>query len=96
MKINILPEAQEDIVDAYWFYENQDEELGRYFITSVMKDIDRLEFSAGGHAVYFGKHRMVASKFPYSIFYLIESNEVNVYAVIDQRRDPEWINDRLN
>jgi len=61
-----------------------------------MKDIDRLEFSAGGHAVYFGKHRMTASKFLSSIFYLIENNEINVYAVVDQRRDPEWISERLN
>ena len=36
MKINILAEAQEDLIDGYWFYENQKEELGRYFISSLI------------------------------------------------------------
>lgn len=31
MTINILPAAQDDIVESYWFYEQQKEELGRYF-----------------------------------------------------------------
>ena len=96
MKINILAEAQEDLIDGYWFYENQKEELGRYFISSLMADIDRLEILAGGHPIYFDRHRMVASVFPYSIFYLVENGEVNVQAVVDNRRDPEWISERLH
>ena len=91
-----MPEAQEDLIDAYWFYENQGEELGTYFISSLMADIDRMEFLGGGHAIHFDRHRMVASVFPYSIFYLVENGEVNIQAVIDNRRNPEWISERLN
>jgi hypothetical protein len=76
--------------------QNQKEELGGYFISSLMADIDRLELLAGGHPIYFDRHRMVASVFPYSIFYLVENDEVNVQAVIDNRRDPEWISERLH
>ena len=43
-----------------------------------------------------GKHRKVASHFPYSIFYLVEGNEIRIHAIIDNRRDPEWISGRLN
>jgi hypothetical protein len=39
---------------------------------------------------------MVASQFPYSIFYLVEDDEIRVYAVIDTRRDPAWISERLD
>lgn len=96
MNIGILPAAREDLVDAYWFYERQSEGLGEYFIRSIMDDIDRLEFLAGSHAIHLGKHRMIASVFPYSIFYLVENKQVNVYAVLDDRRDPEWISEQLN
>lgn len=97
MKINILPEAREDTVDAYWFYEDQAEELGSYFITSILDDIDRLSYLGGTHAVHQAKyHRMVASVFPYSIFYKVESNEINIYGVFDNRRDPNRIRERLN
>jgi plasmid stabilization system protein ParE len=96
MKISILPSAQDDLVDGYWFYERQATELGSLFIRSILDDIERLEFLAGVHPVHLGKHRMVASTFPYSIFYLLQNQEVNIYAILDDRRDPQWISDRLN
>jgi len=39
---------------------------------------------------------MLASRFPYSVFYEIEGDVVKVFAVLDDRRDPEWISDRLS
>ena len=96
MKIRILPPARFDLIDGYWFYEEREIGLGDYFIESILADIDSLVIYAGIHLIHLGKHRMIASKFPYSIFYLIDSNKVGIHAVLDNRRDPEWISDRLN
>jgi plasmid stabilization system protein ParE len=95
MNIRILPGAQEDLIDAYWFYERQNEGVGDYFIGSIIKDIETLNISADGHVIHLGKHRKIASVFPYSIYYLIDNGEVNIYAVVDDRHDPEWISERL-
>ena len=62
---------------------------------SLENDIDKLLITAGGHTIVQGKHRMVASRFPHSVFYLVEGREINIYAVLDNRRDPNWINERL-
>ncbi len=96
MKIRILPPAQYDLIDGYWFYEEREGGIGDYFIESVMADIDSLVVCAGVHALHFEKHRMVASKFPYSIFYLVESGEIEIHAILDNRRSPKWISSRLN
>jgi len=96
MKIEILPEAQADLDDGYWFYENQDAGLGEYFLTSIVSDIRSLQLFAGIHSMFRDKYRLLANRFPYSVFYSIEDNVVRVYAVTDNRRDPVWISDRLN
>ncbi len=96
MKVVILPEAEEDLVEGYWFYEMLEEGVGEYFLNSLAADIRSLGIFTGGHEVFEGYHRMVADRFPHAIFYKIEEDEIRVYAVIDTRRDPEWIGDRLN
>ena len=96
MKIKILRSARQDLIDGYLFYEQQSAGLGEYFRDSLISDIDSLLIHARCHSIMHGKHRKVASHFPYSIFYLVEGNEIRIHAIIDNRRDPEWISGRLN
>lgn len=96
MKITILPPARVDLIDGYWFYEEREVGLGDYFIDSILADIDSLVSYAGIHARHFGRYRMIASKFPYSIFYLVDSNQIQIHAVLDNRRDPEWVSNRFS
>jgi hypothetical protein len=97
MNVHILERAKEDLAAGHQFYEEQESGLGIYFLRSLLADIMNLENTAGTHPVYHEPyHQMFSRKFPYAIYYLIENNEVFVDAIIDCRRDPEWINDRLN
>lgn len=47
MKVEILDEAQNDLLDGFRFYENQSEGLGDYFLDSLFSDIDSLQIYAG-------------------------------------------------
>ncbi len=40
MKIDILDEAEKDLVDGYAFYERQSQGLGHYFLDSLVSDLD--------------------------------------------------------
>ena len=82
MKIEILPEDQADLDDGYWFYENQTSGLGEYFLTSLTSDIKSLQLFAGIPAKYLDLHRMLASRFPYSVFYIVSENAVKVYGIL--------------
>lgn len=66
MKITILTSAQRDLIDGYWFYENQEAGLGSYFLDSLYSDIDSLHIYAGIHRLHFGKyHRTPSWRNPY-------------------------------
>ncbi len=95
MKIVILDEAQQDLIDGFHFYERQEPGVGDYFLDSVIADIDSLLLYAGVHAVHFGKHRMLCKRFPVSVYYSVKGESIHVFAVLDQRRDPAWIRKRL-
>ena len=96
MKIRILDAAQQDLVNGFRFYEVQENGLGSYFLDSLYADIDSLMFFGGVHMVVAGSyHRMLAKRFPFAVYYRMESASVLVYAVLDCRRSPAWSRKRL-
>jgi plasmid stabilization system protein ParE len=96
VKIHVLDDAEQDLVDGYWFYEKQSQGLGHYFLDSIFADIESLHLYAGVHALHFGYHRMLARRFPFAIYYRAEEGVIRVYAVLDCRRNPTWVRHRLN
>jgi plasmid stabilization system protein ParE len=95
MKVEILDEAKADLLDGCRFYERQSEGLGDYFLDTLFSDIDSLQLYGGVHARVFGYHRLLSKRFPFAIYYTVESDIVRVYAVLDCRRDPAWTRQRL-
>ncbi len=68
---------------------------GDYFLDSLWSDINSLRLYAGVHTVYHGYHRLLSKRFPFAIYYRIEGRIARVRAVLDCRRDPVWISERL-
>ena len=95
MKIKILEAAEHDLIEGHRFYERQSAGLGDYFLDSVLGDIESLQLYGGIHALHFGYHRLLAKRFPFAIYYRIESDLIRVYAVLDCRRNPAWVRGRL-
>ena len=95
--IRISEDALQDLNDGFLFYEAQQAGLGDYFVTSLRADIEGLRIYAGTHRmVYRDYHRLLSRVFPYGVFYTMEESAAVVWAVIDLRRDPEWIRQRLS
>jgi hypothetical protein len=95
VRIEILPEAREDLIAGYRFYESQATGLGTYFRDSLLADVDALATNAGVHAKVFGYHRSLSKRFPFAIYYRVESDVVRVRAILDCRRNPLWIRRRV-
>jgi plasmid stabilization system protein ParE len=96
MKVRILESARKDLRAGYNFYERQENGVGEYFLDSLFADIDSLTLYGGIHPLKYGFHWMLASRFPYAIYYRLEKEVVVVRAVLDCRRDPTWTAKRLN
>jgi plasmid stabilization system protein ParE len=97
IRIRISPGALQDLNEGFLFYEAQGLGLGDYFVSSLRADIEGLRVTAGVHRVVFRDyHRLLSRLFPYGIFYSNEGDDVAIWAIIDLRREPAWIRDRLN
>ena len=97
MNIKLLSSASQDLIDGYWFYEKQSRRLGTYFLDSLFSDIGSLRVYPGIHPIHFGKyHRLLSKRFPFAIYYRIEDDVVLVYAVLDCRRNPAWIRQKMS
>ena len=96
MKIKILSSAVEDLHAGRVFYEKQGEGLGEYFFDTLFSDIDSLSLYAGIHIEIFGYHRLLSKRFPYAVYYRIESELIVVYRILDLRRHPNRIRQSLD
>jgi hypothetical protein len=95
LRTRILKQAEDDLEDGYRFYESRHPGLGSYFLDSLSSDIDSLAFYAGIHRVVFGYHRLLSKRFPFAVYYRIVDNVALVTAVLDCRRNPSWIREKL-
>ena len=95
MNIEILDEAQEDLIQGFRFYEGQEQGLGTYFLDCLFSDIDSLLVYAGIHLVVYDYYRCLSKRFPFAIYYRMEVELIRVHAVLDCRRNPSWVRKRL-
>lgn len=93
MTIKILDEAENDIANAMAFYEVQKENLGDYFLDS--SDIESLYLYATIHMQIKGYYRLLSKRFPFAVYYKLKVDCIYIYAVLDCRRNPTWIENRL-
>lgn len=94
-KVRFKRFARNDIERAFAWYEKQSEGLGTEFLRSVSVGTSQLGNIPLIHAIeYNNVRRAHLRRFPYSLHFLIEANEVIVLGCIDQRSNPaSWPKD---
>ena len=96
MKTSIQPSAVAYLRRGFHFYEHREGGLGTYFLDSLYSDIDSLRLFAGIHTIHFGRYyRLLSKRFPFAVYYEVKENTAFVRAVLDLRRDPAWIAEKL-
>ena len=92
----IAPEAEQDLDEAYSFYESRRVGLGEAFLDSVDACIQAVcRTPKVGRLVYENYRRVLVRRFPYAVFYEFENEIVTVYCVMDTGRDPARWRERL-
>jgi plasmid stabilization system protein ParE len=85
----LSPEAQADLLEAFDWYEGQRPGLGSEFFAEVARVLQRIEDGPFGYAVVQGDtRRAVVRRFPYSVFFIVDPDVIDVTAVMHGRRDP--------
>lgn len=77
------------------FYERESKGLGSDFLDEVESAIARIcEYPEIGQVYSSKLRRFVLARFPYSVLYSIEDNELVIFAVAHHKRKPGFWKDR--
>lgn len=92
----ILPEAEQDVAQAYIWYEEQELGLGKEFLRCVDACIQFIRRNPEMYPVVHESYRRaVVRRFPYVIFYEYLDNTIVVYSVFHCSQDPQKWGSRL-
>lgn len=91
-KLIIAEEAQQDIGQAYAWYEKQRVGLGEEYLSCVEACIEYISRTPEScSVVYRNFRRGLVRRFPFAVFYEFENGIVTVYSVFHNSRDPlKW------
>ncbi|MBS0571620.1 MAG: type II toxin-antitoxin system RelE/ParE family toxin [Proteobacteria bacterium] len=89
LPLRVRPEAAADLQEAATWYEQQRPGLGGEFLDAVLAVFAGISQQPEIHAIVHRQtRRALTARFPFAVFYRIESKYVVVVAVMHGRRDP--------
>ena len=94
VELIIRPEAEEDMREAFQYYEECSEGLCSDFLLSVDAVLSLIQRNPEiFQKVYKDVRRGLLQRFPYGVFYLAEKEKIVVIGVMHCKRAPEtWQN----
>jgi plasmid stabilization system protein ParE len=97
MKVEVLDIAQQELNDAFEWYESLNSGLGYEFISEVDTSIITiLAFPKSWRKVGNSTRRCVINRFPFILLYYIDNDTIYITCVAHQHRNPEYHSDRIN
>lgn len=90
MKLRYTDRAKDDVEFAFAWYERQRRGLGFEFLDCVESAVKSIIENSEMYMIHYLNFRScVVRRFPFSVFYTVEENEIVVHSVFDNRQDPE-------
>ena len=85
-----IPEADADLKEAFAWYESIHPDLGARFALAVEAAVDAIARSPLALQIVHAEMRRVGvRRFPYGLFYRVESDRIVVMACMHGRRNPK-------
>jgi toxin ParE1/3/4 len=90
------PLAEQELLDAAIYYEEQKVGLGLEFLEEVEHAVNFLtQYSEAGSKVRGSVRRLTLPKFPYFLLYrILENDQIRILAVAHHKRRPQYWIDR--
>lgn len=92
MKIIYTDRAKQELARAFEWYESHQNSLGFEFLNAVETSISSFSSFPELYAVCYAQfRRCVIKRFPYSLFYTLEGQDVVIHAVFNNKQDPQGL-----
>lgn len=89
-KFIIRQKAKKQILEAYYWHENQIETLGVQFYFALEACFSLIQrHPLAFPKIYRETHRALLRRFPYSLFYLIKENKIIVLGCLHNHENPK-------
>jgi len=96
-RLVVAPEAEQDVTEAYAWYESQRAGLGEEFLSCVDACMESLTRSPEMYEVVHETYRRaLLRRFPYAVFFQDIGDVVTVYCVFHTARNPKKWRHRLS
>ena len=97
MKVRFLSVAEREMRDAFDWYKRQSLGLGAEFLAELDQAVGRIRrYPRSCPVLKDGIRRALLSRFPYGLWYAIETDAVVMYAVAHLHRQPRYWTDRFS
>jgi len=94
-KLIVKPFAEEDAAKAAVWYNDKSEGLGNEFILALDAKINEIQRNPNHfQVVYKNIRKTLTNRFPYGIFFIVESNSIYILAILHTSRNPKIWKDR--
>ena len=91
MKISLLPLAQAELDEAFSWYEEQAIGLGYDFLDEFDQSVRLIaSFPELYEMMESGVRRCLVNRFPYAVFYGIDSTGIIIVALAHMKRKPSY------
>lgn len=94
LPVLLRPEAQDEVRDAYEWYEASVPGLGERFLAELHSIVSLISKNPALFPPVFGFRRAVVDTFPYCIYFREAGSAIVVVAVFHGRRDPKRLRKR--
>ena len=92
----IAPEAQQDVDEAYCWYEDRRPGLGEEFLGCLDACIQAICRTPDLHSIVHDEYRRaLVRRFPYAVFFECSADKITVYSIFHTSRDPKKWQSRL-
>ncbi len=93
----LTEKAQEDLDDAFQWYEDQEPGLGKEFIRCIDAKIAKIKRFPLHHQVVQSDRvrRTLTKRFPFSIYFVGEKELIVIFAILHQKRSPDFWKSRI-
>ena len=95
MNVHLLAPAQQELDEAIAWYAAQAPGLGDAFLIEALKTLKLVtQFPQAWHPISSQTRRCRLNRFPYSVIYNVDGEDVLVIAIAHQHREPDYWLDR--
>lgn len=95
--LSFLPEVEEEAVCAYVWYEEKAKGLGEEFLRAFYASAAEIARIPNLYPkIYKDFHRKLLKRFPYAVYFIIESEAVIVYGLFHCARNPYLIQEKID